>query len=122
MARRPMAYRKRERPTAAELEADRAFIRWLEAHPEYHPTNPEFSLERLQKLEAALDEAEEAERRAKQAFERVVHQHNLAVFELYGMTLGVPIDPRKLAAAGKPDGEPKPKVRRQRTPRNPPMA
>ncbi len=121
MALRPKTYRRRL-PTKAELEADRAFVRWLEEHPEYQPTNPRFSLERLKKLEAQLDEAEEAERRAKQAFELAIHRRNVAVFELYGITLGVPIDLEKLTAAKKSEGEPKPKFRRQRTPRNPPMA
>ncbi|MBX0330212.1 hypothetical protein K2Z83_21310 [Oscillochloris sp. ZM17-4] len=58
-----------KRPSAAQLDADRAIVVALQDLPGYVPTNPAYSVEALRERVSFLNLSEEAEIRAKRAYE-----------------------------------------------------
>lgn len=71
------------RPNAAELETDRAIVVALQDVSDYAPSNSACSLIALRDLVTILTQAEEAELRAKRAFEVAREQATVAARNLH---------------------------------------
>jgi hypothetical protein len=66
--RKKLPYRRKL--TKAMIEADRAMLRALEKLTDYKPSDPAYSVERLQELEAAMLKAQADEARAELEYQR----------------------------------------------------
>lgn len=75
-------------------EADRTTITTIKALADYAPRNPVHTVEALLALDAALRQADEAEARARLAYENARREAAAAALALHNATLGARVEVR----------------------------
>ncbi|HEU5014277.1 MAG TPA: hypothetical protein VFT66_17265 [Roseiflexaceae bacterium] len=83
-----MAFNQTRRLSGPEMQADEDALLAIKQLPDYKPINPSYNTERLSVLEAALNQAEQEERRLANALAAARDTATAAAWELHNAVLG----------------------------------